>query len=51
MKWWDDLWLIESFANLLAYYCLEHIKDKVTTISTFNSGWKYFLVRGVAGYR
>jgi aminopeptidase N len=51
MKWWDDLWLNESFADFIAYYCLENIKDKVKTIDTFNSGWKFFLVRGVVGYR
>jgi len=23
MKWWDDLWLNESFATLIAYMCAE----------------------------
>ena len=27
------------------------IKTKVTTIPQYDSGWKIFLVRGVAGYR
>ena len=51
MKWWDDLWLNESFADFIAHFCLEEIKDKVTEIQTYDSGWKIFLSRGVAGYR
>lgn len=51
MKWWDDLWLNESFADFIAHWCLEQIKDQVTTISKYDSGWKLFLVRGVSGYR
>jgi len=23
MKWWDDLWLNESFANFISYVCLD----------------------------
>ena len=50
MKWWDDLWLKESFADFISYKCLEEIKEKVTTIS-YDSGWKLHLVRVVNGYR
>lgn len=50
MKWWNDLWLNQSFADLVAYYCLENIKGNVTTV-TYDSGWKFFLSRIVDGYR
>ena len=26
MAWWDDLWLNESFANMMEYYCLDAIR-------------------------
>ena len=26
MKWWDDLWLNESFANFIAFLCLDQGK-------------------------
>ena len=25
MKWWNDLWLKESFADFMSYYCLDSI--------------------------
>lgn len=43
IKWWDDLWLTQGFAAFMSYYCLEGIKDQVTTIPTFSSAWKMFL--------
>lgn len=26
MKWWDDLWLNESFANMVSYVCMDEAK-------------------------
>ena len=26
MRWWEDLWLNESFANFIANYCLRNVK-------------------------
>jgi aminopeptidase N len=26
MKWWDDLWLNESFANYVSFICLDEAK-------------------------
>lgn len=35
----------------MAYYCMDGIKDKVTTISTYTSGWIGGVARVVGGYR
>ena len=35
MRWWNDLWLNESFATYMAYLCL----DQATR---FNTGWQDF---------
>jgi aminopeptidase N len=26
MKWWDDLWLNEAFANMISWMCMEEAK-------------------------
>lgn len=52
MKWWDDLWLNEAFADFMSYYCIDNIKDQVTTLpSPYTSGWLGGLARAVGGYR
>jgi aminopeptidase N len=50
MDWWDDLWLNESFADFIGYFCIENIKDKVTKLN-YNSGLTTMLGSTVSGYR
>lgn len=49
MKWWDDLWLNESFADYISYFCLEKIKDKLTTIK-YETSMVSFFARKAWGY-
>lgn len=35
MRWWDDLWLNESFATYISYLCM-------TEATRFTNGWKVF---------
>ena len=39
MKWWDDLWLNESFANYVSYICL----DEAPGLEQYKSAWSIFL--------
>lgn len=39
MKWWDDLWLNESFATYMAYFAIEKITD-------FKGSYQSFHYRG-----
>ena len=47
MKWWDDLWLNESFAEWSAYYCQSEIahryggNDPWTTFANMRKLWAY----------
>ena len=45
MKWWDDLWLKESFATWAATFAAsEALEDPTTAWSTFSNGnknWAY----------
>ena len=49
MKWWDDLWLNESFAEYISHYCLEKIKHKITTLE-YESAMVSFFNRKSWGY-
>ena len=50
MKWWNDLWLNESFADYISHFCLKKIEDKVTT-TKFADPWLTFFNRKGWGYR
>lgn len=39
MKWWDDLWLNESFANFISYICLDEAKG----LEKYDLSWNIFL--------
>jgi len=39
MKWWDDLWLNESFANVISYICM----DEAEGLEDITLMWNIFL--------
>lgn len=39
MKWWDDLWLNESFANMISYMCMDEGKG----LEDITLAWNIFL--------
>jgi len=39
MKWWDDRWLNESFANYVSYVCL----DEAPGLERYQMAWSLFL--------
>eukprot|EP00919_Chromeraceae_sp_WS-2016_P053714 GHVR01127533.1.p1 GENE.GHVR01127533.1~~GHVR01127533.1.p1 ORF type:complete len:118 (+),score=0.50 GHVR01127533.1:609-962(+) len=49
MKWWDDVWLNESFADFISYFCLEKIKNNCKTVQ-YESSMASFLHRKGWGY-
>ena len=38
MKWWDDLWLNESFASVMEYYATDHIHPEYKIFESFFTG-------------
>jgi len=49
MKWWDDLWLNESFAEFISHFSLDKIRDGLKTIK-YESAMSAFLSRKAWGY-
>ena len=49
MKWWDDVWLNESFADFISHFCLHHINDRLNVVN-FESPMGSFLKRKGWGY-
>ncbi|MEX2446481.1 MAG: aminopeptidase N [Dehalococcoidia bacterium] len=45
MKWWNDLWLNESFATYMAYLALDESTRWTTSWQAFNSGMKNWAYR------
>lgn len=37
MNWWDDLWLNESFANMMEYLCVDHLEPSWNIWETFQT--------------
>ncbi|VWL85015.1 M1 family metallopeptidase [Oceanivirga miroungae] len=37
MKWWDDLWLNESFANMMEYVCIDSIEPSWNILEDFQT--------------
>ncbi len=42
MKWWDDLWLNESFADFIAYFCMSKLQ---LTTEQLPDAWVIFNAR------
>lgn len=48
MKWWNDLWLNESFADFISHYCLSKFEVKSKKLTDV---WLAFNMRKSWGYR
>ena len=46
MKWWNDLWLNESFAEYISHLCMHKIKDSLTQLDVSNVWLLYFSRKG-----
>ncbi len=47
MKWWDDLWLNESFATFMSHICMEEAKG----MEDYTSSWNIFLAYKAWAFR
>ena len=47
MKWWDDLWLNESFAEFISHLCLYKVQPKRMESVDI---WTTFMSRKIWGY-
>jgi aminopeptidase N len=47
MKWWDDLWLNESFANMISFMCM----DEAEGLEDITLAWSNFLDESFWGLR
>ena len=45
MRWWDDLWLNESFATFMSMLALVKATRFTDAFTTFSSGWKTWAYR------
>ena len=49
MKWWNDTWLKESFADFVSYLCQTIIADQLPF--NIDNGWSRFFLRKGWGYK
>jgi aminopeptidase N len=47
MKWWDDLWLNESFADMVSFRCM----DQAEGLEDVTLAWTTFMDEGFWGLR